>query len=199
MKYLIILAGYPATGKSYIAEKLLEYFENSKFLSPDEIQERMFYEYGFKNAEEKRSIYNNAFLEFYETLDSYMKCLYTIIIDYPFSYLQKEKLESLVNINKYRAITIRLIGDLEKIYKRRIKRDLDDSRCAGHMLEIFNKNMKVNKDMRLKKLISFEEFKAHCELRKYDEFQIGELIEKDVGDNFVNSDEIIQEIIRRLN
>ena len=39
---LILLAGYPGTGKSYLAELLMKQFTGFEILSPDEIRRKMF-------------------------------------------------------------------------------------------------------------------------------------------------------------
>lgn len=40
-KSLILLAGYPGTGKTYLANLILVKFPNIGFLSPDEIKEKI--------------------------------------------------------------------------------------------------------------------------------------------------------------
>jgi len=54
-KTLVLLAGYPGTGKSYLCSMILK-MENRFFvLSPDEIKEKFWDEYGFDNETEKQN------------------------------------------------------------------------------------------------------------------------------------------------
>ena len=52
---LILLAGYPGTGKSYLAELLMKQFTGFEILSPDEIKEEFWDAYGFRNEQEKEN------------------------------------------------------------------------------------------------------------------------------------------------
>ena len=53
---LILLAGYPGTGKSYLAELLMKQFTGFEILSPDEIKEEFWDAYGFRNEQEKEEL-----------------------------------------------------------------------------------------------------------------------------------------------
>ena len=55
---LILLAGYPGTGKSYLAELLMKQFTGFEILSPDEIKEEFWDAYGFRNEQEKEAGWN---------------------------------------------------------------------------------------------------------------------------------------------
>lgn len=52
-KVLVLLAGYPATGKSFLCNKILEKYPEFQIVSQDTMKEELFDEYGFNNLEEK--------------------------------------------------------------------------------------------------------------------------------------------------
>lgn len=190
MKNLIILAGYPATGKTCIINGLMEHNKKLEYISIDEIEEFFYDNLGFKNKKEKNKIYNLSFEFFYMKLKSMMNKNYDIVIDYPFSYLQYPILKELSFKYDYKCITIRLSGDIKEIYKRRVKRDLDESRNTAHLLNNYDKNRKVSLEERKDNLISLEEFKKHCKLREYDKFELGKLLEIDVTKKYADVDSI---------
>ena len=45
-KVLILLAGYPGTGKSYMADIIIKKFPKLRLLSPDDIKEEFWDKYG---------------------------------------------------------------------------------------------------------------------------------------------------------
>lgn len=190
MKNLIILAGYPATGKTCIINGLMEHNKKLEYISIDEIEEFFYDNLGFKNKKEKNKIYNLSFEFFYMKLKSMMNKNYDIVIDYPFSYLQYPILKELSFKYDYKCITIRLNGDIKEIYKRRVKRDLDESRNPAHLVNSYDKNIKVSLEERKDNLISLEEFIKHCKLREYDKFKLGKLLEIDVTKKYADVDSI---------
>lgn len=190
MKNLIILAGYPATGKTCIINSLIEHNKKLEYISIDEIEEFFYDNLGFKNKKEKNKIYNLSFEFFYMKLKSMMNKNYDIVIDYPFSYLQYPILKELSFKYDYKCITIRLNGDIKEIYKRRVKRDLDESRNPAHLVNSYDKNIKVSLEKRKDNLISLEEFIKHCKLREYDKFKLGKLLEIDVTKKYADVDSI---------
>lgn len=190
MNNLIIFAGYPATGKTYIINKIKNNYKNIYSLSIDDIEEYFYDNYGFYNLNEKRELYDLSFEIFYLKLRKYMKENKDIVIDYPFSYLQYGNLKELITKYGYNPITIRLTGDLKTIYKRRVARDLDPNRKAGHLLNEYNSNMKIDEGIRKENLISYEEFVSHCKFREYDQFKLGALLVEDVSDKYADIDKI---------
>lgn len=190
-KFLIILAGYTATGKTYIANSIRKDLKDFEIISIDEIEEMLYDKHGFNNKDEKKALYDKSFQLFYKRLDEFMRLEKNIIIDYPFSDLQKSKLEKLINNYSYNALTIRLIGDLKQLYKRRLERDLREDRHPGHLLPFYNNEIKVDKSLREKYVITEEDFINHAKLRKYDEFRLGKLLEIDVTEKYADVNNIL--------
>ena len=48
-KTIVLLAGYPATGKSYLCNKILEKLPEFLVVSQDDMKEQLFDQYGFDN------------------------------------------------------------------------------------------------------------------------------------------------------
>ena len=46
-KTIVLLAGYPATGKSYLCNKILEKLPDFLIVSQDDMKEKLFDQYGF--------------------------------------------------------------------------------------------------------------------------------------------------------
>ena len=89
------------------------------------MKEKLFDQYGFDNMEEKVAIENQSWEQYYEVMEEDLKNGDSIISDYPFSVKQKDKIKNLAEKYEYQVVTFRLIGDLEVLFKRSQKRDLD--------------------------------------------------------------------------
>ena len=66
---LILLAGYPGTGKSYLAKLLMKQFIGFEILSPDEIKEEFWDAYGFRNEQEKEELIQKSWVEYYHRME----------------------------------------------------------------------------------------------------------------------------------
>lgn len=180
MKTIILLAGYPGTGKTYMCNKILLKFPYFYVVSQDKIKEENFDKYGYNNLEERDKIIEKCRDEFYRSVEEEMNKGNNIISDYPFSEKQKRTIANLSSKYKYRVITIRLIGDLEVLYKRQLNRDLDESRHLAHIMSSYHKGQILKDRSKADLLVSHDEFIDRCETRGYGEFQLGDLIEVDV-------------------
>lgn len=117
-KTIVLLAGYPATGKSYLCNKILEKLPEFIVVSQDEMKEKLFDQYGFNNMEEKVCIENKSWKQYYEVMEEHLQKGDSIISDYPFSDKQKSRISGLSEKYGYQVVTFRLIGDLEVLYQR---------------------------------------------------------------------------------
>ena len=134
-KTLILLAGYPATGKSDLAERIISRHVASNFenVSIDAVKEEYWDTYGFDNADEKAAVNACALEEYFRRMDATMASGAQIMSDYPFSDKQKSTLAELAEKNGYRVLTIRLVGDPAVIIARSRRRDLGQGRHLGHL------------------------------------------------------------------
>ncbi|MDO4168468.1 MAG: AAA family ATPase [Lachnospiraceae bacterium] len=181
-KTIVLLAGYPATGKSYLCNKILERLPDFVVVSQDEIKEKLFDQYGFDNMEEKVQIENQSWTKYYERMEECLKNGTSIISDYPFSDKQKGRISDLSEKYGYQVVTFRLIGDLDVLYERSRKRDLAPSRHLSHLVSKYHKGDVLEDRTKADCLVTYEIFMDRCQNRGYGTFELGHLIELDVTD-----------------
>ena len=169
-KCILILAGPPGTGKTYLANQIMKANANWHILSYDDIKERYFDKYGFNNLSEKEALGDKAWKTFYLQLDDLFRQSKQVIIDYPFSYKQEAILTRMIAQYQYKPKTLILYGEMHELYKRQKERDLDDSRHIGHIVTRYKDGNFPNKP---DDLDDFEQFKSRCDDRQYDHFHIG--------------------------
>lgn len=182
MKTIILLGGYPGAGKSYICNRIMEQANELILVSQDDIKEYLFDEIGFCNMKEKQDLIEVARNLYYYNLEEIMKQEKSIITDYPFSSIQKPIFERLVKEYHYQVITIRLVGDLEVLYQRRIMRDLKPDRHLGHIVSTYHKGDTLADRRMASELITHDEFLNVCTNKGYDTFGLGNVIEVDMSD-----------------
>ena len=112
-KTLVLLAGYPGTGKSYLMRQIQEAYPTFQILSPDAYKEEMWDRYGFDTMEEKEADIQKAWMEYYKDMEDMMQMDISILSDYPFSDKQKSRLGQLAATHAYQIVTIRLVADLD--------------------------------------------------------------------------------------
>ena len=186
-KSLILLAGYPATGKSYMCNLILKKYPQIVTINQDEYKEQKWDEFGFDNIEEKTRLEMMAWDEYYASLEENMNNGNSIISDYPFSEKQRGRLEMLSGKYGYEVITIRLLGDIDTLYKRSKKRDLDPHRHLGHMVSCYHKGDVMEDRSQADCLVTYDIFVDRCLHKGYNKFQIGHLIDVDATE-FANID-----------
>lgn len=180
-KTLILLAGYPGTGKSFLADLIIKRFPQIQLLSPDQIKENNWDEFGFNTVEEKERLIDLSWVEYYTELRKFFSAQVSVMSDYPFSEKQKQTLEKLTNCFGYQVITIRLVADLEVLFERQKARDLDSSRHLGHILKRYSIGMEVERNQ-AENLLDYSEFILRCTTRGYGTFSLGTLYQIDVTD-----------------
>lgn len=194
-KTIVLLAGYPATGKSYLCNKILEKLPEFIVVSQDEIKEKIFDQYGFNNMEEKVCIENKSWKQYYEVMEEHLQKGDSIISDYPFSDKQKSRISGLSEKYGYQVVTFRLIGDLEVLYQRSKKRDLDPKRHLSHLVSYYHKGDVLEDRSKADCLVTYDIFMDRCKNRGYGTFQLGHLIELDVTDfTKIDYPAVIQEL-----
>lgn len=71
-KYLVLLAGPPATGKSYLVRLIRKALPQIYTVSPDEFKEDMAESVGFDNLQEKVALEKQVWSYYYQALELYM-------------------------------------------------------------------------------------------------------------------------------
>ena len=177
----ILLAGYPGTGKSYLAKMLIEQCGTFRLCSPDEFKEYFWDAYGFDTEAEKNHLIEMSWQKYYQALSALFAEGYSVISDYPFSEKQKTTLSMLEDTFHVQILTIRLVGDLSVLYERQRSRDLQNSRHLGHIVKKYHKGQAIH-HKEADNLLNQSEFHKRCTTRGYGEFSLGKLIELDVTD-----------------
>lgn len=198
-KTMLLLAGYPGTGKTYLCNKILERNNNFTVLSPDCIKEDVWDKYGFDTLEEKEILIQKSWDIYFESLQNAMAKNKNIISDYPFSNKQKDLLKTYSQKYNYQIITLRLIAQIDVLFERQRQRDMDNDRHMGHILNCYHKNKVLENRTLAEGLLTYEEFYNRCKYRGYDTFELGTTIEIDVTDfNSIHYDDILDTIFHLM-
>lgn len=189
-KTLVILAGPPATGKTYFSNLLKEEIGYFPILSPDTLQEMYSDEYGFQNISEKINIYDKSWNTFYDFIRYFMSVSEKlIVIDYPFSYKQREVLYKISTKYKYEIITVRFQANFDTLYERRKQRDLSSNWHYSHLVDKYMPNDNRLPHDRSSLIIKKIDFEKKIKESNYNEFSLGTLycIDTTNFDNELNS------------
>lgn len=182
-KYLLLLAGSPATGKSYLTNAINQVLPDMFILTPDDVKEILADSVGFDNLGEKRELEKQVWDFYYSVLDLYMGIGKQFVLsEYPFSDKQKTKLAELSEKHGYKVITIRLISDFEKLWERRKVRDIQPNRHLSHIIKSYHYGDTLEDRSQANDLITKEAFREIIQDRGYEYFQLGRLYEYDVSD-----------------
>ena len=183
-KTLILLAGYPATGKSDLTERIIARHPGGNFAvtTPDEVKEQMWDEVGFDDAEDKARLELKIWERYYANIEAFFSEGRQVISDYPFSDKQKGKFEALTARYGYQVVTVRLVGDPRTIYARSLKRDLSQRRHLGHLVTRYHKGDVLEDRTQADGLVTLELFLDRCANKGYDRFELGHLVKVDATD-----------------
>lgn len=181
-KTMILLTGYPATGKSYMCRQILQAHPGMVVVSQDDMKEQLWDAYGFDSMEEKTALETQSWAAYYQTVEAEMEKGSLLISDYPFSDKQKGRLEALAQAHGYQFITIRLTGDIDTLYQRSRQRDLDPSRHLGHLVSRYHKGDVMADRSQADCFVTLDVFRQRCLTRGYDTFCLGHLIAVDATD-----------------
>ena len=75
-----------------------------------------------------------------------------------------------------------MVGDIQILYERQRKRDLDQLRHLGNMMNHYHKGDFLKDRTKADSILSYEEFFDRCTTRGYDTFTLGKTYEIDVSD-----------------
>jgi len=164
--YCILVTGIPASGKSTMAKQLAELL-SIPVISKDKIKELLFDNVGFNSREEKVKLGIASMNIMYYMAEQLMKLKQPFVLENNFEYTSKEGLDDILEKNSYKAITLTLTGDYEKIYDRFVERNDSIERHRGHVVnDCYPEKIAGNKIAP----ISFENFVTGIKNRGMDSF-----------------------------
>ena len=194
-KTLILLAGFPGTGKTYLSNIIKNELGAFFMLSQDDLKEYFCDMYGYHNLEEKQEVERIAWAKYYEIMEQQMQEGSNIMSDYPFSQKQKPHIQQLARKYGYKVVTIRLVADLDVLFERQKQRDLDPTRHLSHIVTSYKKGDCLENRSKADNLLTYEEFIKRCTTRGYDTFELGKLYEVDVTDfTKVNYSKLLEDL-----
>ncbi len=131
-KYLIIIGGISASGKTYygkyIAEKL-----KIPFVSKDSIKENLYdvLEYDTSKREINQKFGMASYKVFFNFAETLMKADVSFILESNFIPDSKKNLLPLIEKYNYHTLTILFDADIEVLHKRFLERDISPKRHKG--------------------------------------------------------------------
>lgn len=180
-KYLILIAGSPATGKSYLVHEIQKVLPSIFILTPDELKEILADSVGFNDLAEKAKLEEEVWANYYRILAIYMQLGKQFILsEYPFSDKQKGQLKELSEDYGYQTITIRLRAEFETLWERRKVRDRQNDRHLSHIMSHYHYGDELTDRTQADNLITKSEFRKVISDRGYDRFSLGEVWDFDV-------------------
>lgn len=194
-KTLILLAGYPATGKTYMKNMITSNIDNVQTISPDEIKLKLWKKHGFRSLEEKEILVDKSWVIYYETLELLMKTSEIVLSEYPFSDKQRSKLEALTSKYGFNIITIRLVAEFETLYQRHYERDILQKRDIVYNVSEYDPDNIPQSTEHADDIVDKQGFRKRYDTRGYGTFSMGYTIEVDTTDfSKVNYGGIVEEI-----
>jgi predicted kinase len=179
-KLLIVVTGCPGSGKSSFSKRLSQFFPGMQLLAYDDVKETYFDRCGFADEREKELLNQQSLKAFYRLLDEKMAEGESVMIEYPFCKKHEASLRELVDRHGYRAITLRLTGDLRTLYQRGLQRDQTGGRHPGHLLKAYHKGCPWGPEDLIPPM-EYEKFTAVCGQKDY-AIQVGATMNVDVTD-----------------
>ncbi|MBK0331543.1 AAA family ATPase [Brachybacterium sp. MASK1Z-5] len=181
-RLLLLIAGYPGTGKSRIAELVQEHLGPFRSVSIDDLKEQLYDQEGFADADAKGHLDRAALELFFARVHAAMANGVRVLAEYPFSDKQKEVLAATCRRYGYRAVTVRLVADFEVLFERQRRRDQDPTRHLGHLVDAYEPGDTLADRRAAPQLLSVEVFLGRYLHRGYGEFALGDLVEIDTTD-----------------
>ena len=103
-------------------------------ISKDKIKEQLFDDVGFQSRNEKVKLGIASMNILYYMAEQLMKCKQPFILENNFENSSQEGLDAILERYSYKAITVTLTGDYEKIYERFVERNSSVDRHRGHVV-----------------------------------------------------------------
>ena len=132
---LIIIAGMPASGKTYLSKRIQVEFPYL-IIEKDAIKERLFDTIGFQNYAGKRQLDVAANAVLFEILEQLYQSNTDAIIVNNFISTDAAKLDKFLEQKRIHCVTVFLNGDPQVFYERYYERDKNGERHLGHAMQL---------------------------------------------------------------
>lgn len=129
----ILVAGFPATGKSTLAAALSKELGVPLF-SKDSMKELLFDTVGFRSRAEKVALGEGSLEILYYCAGQLLALGQSVILENNFETVSKPGLLALLDKYRCPVVTVMLTGDLPTIYQRFLQRDASPARHRGHVV-----------------------------------------------------------------
>ncbi|MBE5961396.1 MAG: hypothetical protein E7256_08420 [Lachnospiraceae bacterium] len=191
-RYLILIAGMPATGKATFAEYLSKKIGVPRACK-DQVKEILFDQVGFRSSVEKRKlgIASNHLL--YYMAEAQMRTGGNIILENVFHDREKEELNALAKKYSYEILTVLFQGQMDAVYQRYMEREMSPERHRGHAAVGYDSQNDRNDSC--PPPIPLEEFREWIHSMGISEFSLGKTVLVDTTDfTGVDYPELVKQI-----
>lgn len=189
---LLLVAGYPGTGKSRLCALVQDRLGPLTPLSIDAAKEELYDLHGFADPVARAHLDRAALEIFFAQVRTTMDGGQGIVAEYPFSDKQRAQLEAACRDHHYRPVTVRLVADFEVLYARQRRRDLDPSRHVGHLVDAYRPGDTLGDRHDAPQLLPREVFLNRYLHRGYGSFALGPVVEIDTTDfDLIDDDSVI--------
>ena len=163
MRHLIILTGYPGSGKSHMAGTVQRAFPGLRTLAYDTLNEAWFDREGFDGEAEKKSLTDRCLEAFWRQLDEAMAEGDDLLIEYPFCRKHVPALKKVIAAQGYQPVTVVLTGDPAVLWARFAQRDGEGGRHLGHLCSTYH----LHGEKVLAPRLTLEEYTEDCRKKNY--------------------------------
>lgn len=198
-RVLLLVAGYPGTGKSHVCTLLQDRLGPLRLLALDAVKEELYDQEGFADAAAKAHLDRAALELFLARVRTAMVEGGPLLAEYPFSEKQRPALAAACAAYDYRPFTVRLVAEFEELFARQHRRDLDPSRHLGHLVDAYRPGDILTDRCGAPQVLTREVFLERFLHRGYGQFALGPVLEVDTTDfALVDDDALIEAITRRI-
>lgn len=141
--YCIIVTGIPASGKTVLAEYLSASL-HIPVVSKDKIKEILFDTIGFRSRTEKVALGTGAMEAMYYFAGQMMRTGQPLLLENNFENVSRPGIQALLEEYGYQAVTVRLTGDYNVLFKRMTERNNSPDRHKGHIVNDYYQKPEIS-------------------------------------------------------
>lgn len=131
---MVILAGMPASGKSFVAKRIADAL-SLPLVTKDKFKESLFDVLGWKVYPEKRKLDYAANAVLLDAVEIMLEYGISVLIDDNFDEVATKRINDLITKYECNCVTVFFDGDADAFYQRYIARDNAHARHLGHIIQ----------------------------------------------------------------